>query len=111
MPTIDIVRIEDLDQEVAKALCKISDAVVIARASGVDAELPSKVDFTINVVSKWQDLEVVSEEIGESKENGKSTEKGGSTTSDISESNETRKSEANNAHVQEDESEQDSYTL
>jgi hypothetical protein len=109
MPTIDIVQIEDLDQEVAKALCKISDAVVIARAAGVQAELPAKVDFQINVVSRWQVLEVVSAESGESKENGKSTEKGGTTTSDINDSTETRKSVANDTHVESDESEQDSY--
>lgn len=77
MPTIDVVRIEQLDQVVALAIQKVYSAVEIARKAGnTQVELPAKLDFQMNVVVEWQALEVSSSENGETVEDGETTEKG-----------------------------------
>jgi hypothetical protein len=78
MPTIDVVRIEQLDQVVALAIQKVCSAVEIARKNGIQAELPGKLDFQMTVIAPdgWQSLEVNSHENGETVEDGETTEKG-----------------------------------
>lgn len=83
MPTIDVIRIEQLDQVVALAIQKVYSAVEISRKNGIQAELPAKIDFQMTVIAPdgWQALEVNSHENGETVEDGATTEKGKTTES------------------------------
>lgn len=61
----NIVRLDEIEECVARALKGINDGVNQARQQGLNAELPKEVQFTMVVVKDWQELEVQGGERGE----------------------------------------------
>lgn len=85
MPAVpNIVRINEIDQCVAKALDGIRLGVLAARKSGLQVEMPDEVAFDMIVVKDWQVLEATS------KENGLSNETQGGGTTETSTETEIR---------------------
>jgi hypothetical protein len=66
----NIVRIGEIGECVNRAIQGIRDGVAEAIKSGIQAELPEKVDFTMTVVKDWQLLDIQSSERGTTAEKG-----------------------------------------
>ena len=62
MPEINIVRIDEIAECVNKTLEGIRDGLLQARANGILAKWPEKVDFQMTVVKDWQALDIASGE-------------------------------------------------
>lgn len=109
MPTIDLVSIDELDSAIVQTLAKVNAGVAAARAQGIQAELPAKIDFEVNVFTKWQALDIVTTETGNDSEKTTSTETGGTRTQDTTEEASTRNTNGRNTHVQDGDQNQKSY--
>jgi hypothetical protein len=135
MPTIDVVRINEIRKHVADVIEQVHLGVDDARKAGRQAELPAKLDFTMNVIVEWQVLEVQksdsgttqetggtkekgsSKETTKSSDNGKSTEKQGGyqtevskgTSHDTQNGTDTKKTEGKNSHTQNTDQVTDTY--
>ncbi len=74
----EVIQLENLDTYIALAVEKVNNGVALARAGGVQAELPSKLDFELVVIvpDGWQALEERGTETGTNKETGGTTDTG-----------------------------------
>jgi hypothetical protein len=100
MPTIDVVSIDELNSVITQTIAKVNDGVAAARLLGIQAELPKQIDFDVNVFTKWQELEIVESDNGQGTETNRSTEAGGTTSTDTTEGRDNKTSNGRSTHVE-----------
>lgn len=108
----NVVYLSELDAHIAEAIEKVNNGVKLARAKGIQAELPAKIDFDLIAVVRWQELAMESGESGVTKEtqSGGTTETSSQTSNDESTGSGSKRSDGANEHAQNTKSQQDNYS-
>jgi hypothetical protein len=106
----NVVMMQDVAAVVEETIAAIRDGVAAARDAGIQAEMPTAVQFQMTVVKSWQTLEIIGFEMGENEERqgGTSTVAGTSTQNETTNGTDGMVRRGSNVHDQQDRTDQNS---